>query len=384
MINQKIIFVFVGAFLFGILEMNFAFSGEFFRGFMILIIAIFLIFEIKDHFGESMFKMLSVFLLACLLGALRYLYFSENFEVAGDSDFVLFKALFKLKTLFENRLMEIYPEPYGNFMAGLLTGSRAAIDKNLMDKFRETGLTHIVAISGYNISIIIILISGAFGFLGRKMKVIFSIIFVILFTIFVGASASVVRASIMGIISLVALKYGRQYYAKLGLMFAAFLMCLFSPKMLIEDLGFQLSVLATAGIIYISPLIKKHFEFLPEFFALRETLIMSVSAQVFVFPLILLKFGYFNLLSPLINVFILPFIPYAMLFGFLGVIISFASSFMGTVVGFFGYLSLKIVVFFVEFFAQFKMLTFEIYWFSWVVLVAYFLLFFKFYKSKLC
>lgn len=342
------------------------------------------LFELNKIFHESIYRIFSVFCFAFVLGILRCLMFSNINVLDVDNEFFLFKFLNNFKALFEERLMQIYPEPYGNFMAGLLTGSRAGIDSELMEKFRQTGLTHIIAISGYNISIIIVLVSGILGFLKRQTRVIFSIVFVILFTVFVGASASVVRASIMGIISLLALKYGRQYYAGISLIIAAFLMCMFSPNMLINDLGFQLSVLATFGIISVSSLIKKYMEFLPDFFLLRETLIMSLSAQVFVLPWIIFKFGYFNFLSPVINVFVLPFIPYAMLFGFLSVIISFFSMLIGDIVGFFGYLSLKMVIFFVDMFSYVKIFTVETYFFSWVFLLFYFFVFFKLYKSKLC
>jgi len=382
--KTSFVVIFVFAFLFGIFTVQEIISMDFFRFFIICICVMGFLFELNKIFHESIYRIFSVFCFAFVLGILRCLMFSNINVLDVDNEFFLFKFLNNFKALFEERLMQIYPEPYGNFMAGLLTGSRAGIDSELMEKFRQTGLTHIIAISGYNISIIIVLVSGILGFLKRQTRVIFSIVFVILFTVFVGASASVVRASIMGIISLLALKYGRQYYAGISLIIAAFLMCMFSPNMLINDLGFQLSVLATFGIISVSSLIKKYMEFLPDFFLLRETLIMSLSAQVFVLPWIIFKFGYFNFLSPVINVFVLPFIPYAMLFGFLSVIISFFSMLIGDIVGFFGYLSLKMVIFFVDMFSYVKIFTVETYFFSWVFLLFYFFVFFKLYKSKLC
>ena len=248
-------------------------------------------------------------------------------------EFSVWKYFFKLKSWFEGRLSEVFAEPHGSFMAGLILGSRKGIPDDLIVDFNATGLTHIVAISGYNITLVILIVSGMFGFLTRRWKAIVSGIFVLLFVLFVGASAAVVRAGVMGVIGLMALYLGRDYVVEIALMAAAFVMAVWNPKILVYDVGFQLSFLATAGLIYVAPKLERFVKWVPQGFGVRESLLMTLSAQVLALPVILLNFERLSLISPIANVFILPFIPLAMLLGFFSV-------FFGRIVGFFGYLVL--------------------------------------------
>jgi competence protein ComEC len=257
-------------------------------------------------------------------------------------------------------------------MAGLLLGSRKGIPDYLMQKFNITGLTHIIAISGYNITLVIVIIGGIFGFLSRKLKVVFSILFVFIFTVTVGASAAVVRAAIMGIISLISIWYGRTYFVVLGLFCAAFFMNLWNPKILVYDVGFQLSFLATFGLIFLSDGLKKYVKFLPEMFAIRESFAMTLSAQVFALPIILLNFGRLSLISPIANVFVLPFIPFAMFFGFFGVFFGYFSDILGNLVGFIGYLILKFIIGLVDFFASLKYASISLDFICWWMVGLYF------------
>lgn len=126
-------------------------------------------------------------------------------KISDGEGSMFFGLIYKLKKVFEGRLNRIYAEPYGGFMAGLILGSRKGISESLMQSFNATGLTHIIAVSGYNVAIVVVIISGIFSFFSRRIKVLFSIFFIFVFVILVGASASVVRAGIMGGISLIAL-----------------------------------------------------------------------------------------------------------------------------------------------------------------------------------
>jgi competence protein ComEC len=270
------------------------------------------------------------------------------------------QGIYSFKQFFEKRLSEIFVEPYGSFMDGLILGSRRGLPDDLVANFKTTGLSHIMAISGYNITIVMMAIGGIFWFLGKNAKVIVSSVCVVLFVILVGMSASVVRAAIMGIIGLFALGTGRQYYAFWGLMVAVFLMNVWNPRVLVYDVGFQLSALATLGLIYVSPVVKKYLNFCPEFLGIRETVVMSLSAQIAVLPIMIMNFGQVSLVSIFANVFVLPWIPFAMLFGFLAVVVSFLSMPLGNMIGFFGYLTLKIVIFFVEVFAGLPFASVEI------------------------
>ncbi len=255
---------------------------------------------------------------------------SENQElILGlDSRFkiVLYSKLFKVKDLFENVVNHSLSEPYGAYINGILLGSRQDIPQSIKDAFNKTSTTHILAISGYNITIIAEALLAVLVLAMRRRRAFWiSVIVILLFTILTGASASVVRAAIMGLLLLFANGYGRLYDARNGLAVAAGLMVFLNPFILVFDIGFQLSFLAVAGLIYVYPILEYKLKKLPEIAgpfdglraSLKETLLMTISAQILVFPLLIYYFHQFSLVSLPANILVLPLMPLTMLFGFL-------------------------------------------------------------------
>ena len=249
----------------------------------------------------------------------------------------LLKFLYKTKEGFENQINKIYPEPHASFMAGLLTGSRKGIPLHLMEDFNTTGLTHIIAISGYNITIIIVIITGALFWLPLKWRFLPAVLAIIAFTLFVGASAAVVRASIMGILGLIALQLGRLSHVRLTLLWTLFFMLIYNPKYLWYDAGFQLSFLAVIGLMELASFLDKLFTWAPKTLGIREALQMTMAAQVAAVPFIVLLFGRLSLIAPIANMLVAPAIPLAMLCGFLATIISFISFPLGQLLAYFGW-----------------------------------------------
>lgn len=288
--------------------------------------------------------------------------------------FSLRGMLFSFKNIFESRLNQLFPEPSASFEAGLLTGSRKGIPDDLLEAFNITGLTHIIAISGYNISLIIILVSSLFKTSSRKIKVPFIILFIVLFTIFVGASAAVVRASIMGIVSVMALWFGRQSKVVNSLLISAFLMTLWNPMTLLYDVGFQLSFLATLGLILVGNKILLFVKFLPERFGIREACAMTVSAQIFALPVILTNFGRFSLISPVANILIVPLIPFAMFFGFLSTFLSVICFDIGFIFAMPAWLILELASGITKILAGLPMAAYEVAWFNHFWAILYYLI----------
>lgn len=271
---------------------------------------------------------------------------------------LFFKVLYELKGIFKTKIEKIFPEPYASFIEGLLLGVRSGIPKNISDDFKTVGLTHIIAISGYNITLVITAVTLMFGFLSRRKRVIVTVFFIVVFVLLVGAGSSVVRAGVMGCISLFAMYFGRKGNVSVSIIVSALLMCLFNPLILVYDAGFQLSFLATIGLVYVLPKIEKIGGFLgkflskiPKTFCMRENLMMTLSAQSLTLPVILKSFGRFSLVCPLANIVILPFIPIVMMLSFCALILSLLSEFTGKIVGFMNYVVLEIVFFFVRCFA---------------------------------
>ncbi len=255
-------------------------------------------------------------------------------QLPGNHGNPIIALLIQIREGFEGQINRLFPEPHASFLAGLLTGSRKGMPDSVTQAFKQTGLTHIVAISGFNITIIIAIISGALFFLPLKWRFIPSVIAITLFTLFVGASASVVRASIMGILGLLALQTGRIRNARLAILWTAFFMLLWNPKLLWYDAGFQLSFLAVIGLTETAPYLEKWLKKIPNILGVRDALTMTIAAQVFAVPWIILQFGTLSLISPLANILVAPLIPFAMLFGFLGTVISFVIFPLGQLISF--------------------------------------------------
>lgn len=208
---------------------------------------------------------------------------------------------------FVSILNQILPEPHASLLAGMLFGVRATMPPEFYQSLRITGTLHIIALSGMNITIIINVLGGIFMIFGRRLSSILSIIFIFLFVAFVGPSANVVRAALMGSLGLIGIFFGKQRLSVLTLLFTALFMLTLKPHWL-WDIGFQLSFLSTLGIILLGgggryAVFNTRFRLLDNALAtLWIDLRTTLSAQLFTFPVILYHFKQLSLVSPLTNV----------------------------------------------------------------------------------
>ena len=233
----------------------------------------------------------------------------------------ILEFLYKAKNLFENVLSRSLAEPESSLGVGILTGKKSNIPDDLKDNLNTAGLTHIIALSGFNVTIIIIALTGLLaGLFNRRWIFIIGSVLVLIFIIMTGASASVVRAGIFSMLVLWGQTIGRRAHQTNLLLLAATIMLIFNPFLLYFDMGFQLSFLAFAGLIYFSPPVGSFFErsrlrIFPDFF--KKPLIETLSAQIMVFPLIAFAFGRVSLISPISNLLVLWILPLAMLLVFI-------------------------------------------------------------------
>ena len=281
--------------------------------------------------------------------------------LAADQGNILLAALLSVKNKFVQSIQLSLPEPQASFLGGLVLGAKRAIPDDLMESFARTGTTHIVALSGYNITIIAVLISNLCKHLwiSRKKAFWVSAAAIAFFVLITGAQASVVRAGIMGMLVLLATQMGRLSRITNVLILAAVIMLLVNPKVLVFDAGFQLSFLATVGLVYVSPIVKRFFNWLPDFFQIRENLVATLSATLMTLPLIIFQFGRLSLVAPLVNVLILPAIPIAMGFGFVMGLLALIWLPLGPVFGWIVWSILSYIIFIVNSFAKLNFVAFE-------------------------
>lgn len=237
----------------------------------------------------------------------------------------LYGKILKLKNRIRKNISQNIPYPQRLILNAMLLGDKKGISENLLDKLNITGLRHLTAISGLHVTILSSILLSLFLGLGfwRQQAIIFSLIFIIIFVLLTGLQPSAVRAVIMGGIFILAQYFGKTYVSSRAISFAAFLMLLQNPLLLKYDIGFQLSFLAMIGIIFFSPILESFFRKIPNFFQLKNILILTISAQIFTLPLLLFNFGYFSLIAPITNILVLPILPLILgsgfLFAFLGI-----------------------------------------------------------------
>ncbi|OGO54780.1 MAG: hypothetical protein A2Z32_07420, partial [Chloroflexi bacterium RBG_16_69_14] len=214
-------------------------------------------------------------------------------------------------------LARVLPEPEAGLAAGILIGLRDHVDRDLAAAFTTAGVSHVVAISGWNIAIVAAAIAAMTGRLGRRRRSVVTILAIVAYVAFAGASPSVVRAALMAGVVLLARESGRAGRATAALGWAATLLLVSDPE-LIGDAGFQLSSLATAGLIAWATPLTGWIETitrgrLPHWLA--ESLGVSLAAQAATLPIILVSFGRLAILSPIVNLVVVPLVAPAMVAG---------------------------------------------------------------------
>lgn len=243
--------------------------------------------------------------------------FPKDIEITEDNNSSFIASIFTVKDTFRTNITLGLSDPQAGLLAGLLLGERKGFGENLEKDFRRVGLTHIVALSGYNISILVgmfIIVSHQL-YIPRRFRFILISLAILLFVLGTGASASVTRAGLMGWLVLLAYEFGRLAKPFNLLLAAAVIMTLINPKILRWDVGWQLSFLATYALLAFAPILNARFSKVPNHFGIREIFFVSISAILFTAPLIVWQFGGWSLIAPLANILVLPLIPLIMLLG---------------------------------------------------------------------
>ncbi len=224
------------------------------------------------------------------------------------------RALYGIRAHIVERLIALFGPQRGGLLAGLIVEGGALLDSDTKKLFQKTGLSHIVALSGYNTSIIIDFSTMVLGAaLPRRWRIVSTGGLAVLFCVMTGASPPLLRASIMALLRLLSDITYRKFDAFRALIFSACCIVAYNPFLIFYSLSFQLSFLATLGLIVYARSLQKLCAkiFLPNFIA--QTLATTLAAQVYTLPLLVYRFHGLSIISLLANVIVLPVIPLFML-----------------------------------------------------------------------
>jgi competence protein ComEC len=204
------------------------------------------------------------------------------------------------------------PEPNSSFGLGILIGQRNTLPAELTNQLIMVGLVHIVAVSGYNLTILVRTV-GRLRLGSKYQRLVASLLLISIFILITGFAASIVRAAVISVLSLWAWFYGRQIRPVLIIAFAAALTGLINPFYVWGDLGWYLSFLAFFGVLMIAPMVATRlFRREPKLFGL--VVLETLAAEIMTLPLIMMSFNQLSLVGLLANALVVPLIPFAMLF----------------------------------------------------------------------
>lgn len=279
------------------------------------------------------------------------MFFPKIEAVKGDKNLPYFfvKNILALASLIRQKIIFLFEKALSptsaSLLLGIVFGIKESTPKDFADNLRISGVLHVVAASGMNVTIIGGFLSSIFSlFLRRQIAIAASILGILFYATLAGLEPSIIRASIMGILVFSAAILGRQNLAFYGLILAGFLMLFISPS-LIFDVGFQLSFAATLGLLYIKPIIerKESIKTVLEKSIIGEEVSTTISAQAATIPILLANFGMYSIWSVVVNGLVLWVVPILMIIGGLGAILGLVVLPLGTFVL---YLSLPLLLYF--------------------------------------
>jgi len=294
--------------------------------------------------------------------------------------------LFFAKEKFLEKINFLMPSPESIFAGGLMLGEKSNFDQTLKQSFVNTGMIHLVTLSGYKVTMVAGWFIQLFSFLSLGTAIGIGILAVWCFVLMTGGIASAIRAGTMATLALFARATGRNYDVARALILTAVVMVLLNPFVLFYDVSFQLSFIGTIAIIFFTPKIEKYFLWAPEHFDLRGIITMTFAIYIFVAPFILYEMGTFSFVTLPANILIMPFFPITIILGFLTGFVGLLSNFLAVPFAYISYFLLHYQLWVINFFANFSFATFTMSNFSFLptlLIYGYFtyLLFWKSVKN---
>jgi len=226
------------------------------------------------------------------------------------------EALISIRGRLSAALSDVLPEPEASLAGGILLGTRTAIPRELQDDMNATGTSHLVAVSGQNVTMLAALVIGALGALvGRRSACWLALVVICGYALLAGLQPSVFRAAIMGGLWVMSVALGRQNTAAVALLLAGAAMTVAEPQV-VHEVSFQLSFASVLGLIVLTPVLNMELDRLtgqrgarggfPGLQAARDVLTMTLASIAFTLPISAINFQQISLAAPLANLLAVP------------------------------------------------------------------------------
>lgn len=305
--------------------------------------------------------------------------------------FNVFLVFSRLRNFIITKINNVFPPNEASLASMLLLGKNfKGYNQEISQTFNKAGISHLIVISGFHLTLIADILNYVFQFLFLSSFGLsfLNIVFMGCFVILVGFSASLIRAVIMSLLSIISRYFHRIYNATNSLLLSAFVILIINPSVLISDLGFQLSFLSVASLIFITPFISSCLSWIPQkrFLGwLKNALATSLAIFVGLMPFLIYKTGNVTLTMPLANLILVPLISILLFLLFINVLLLIFIYPLGKIFSFFSYLYLNLILQLASLFAkskfsQYPLPLISIFW----VLIYYIILIYalsQFYKK---
>lgn len=249
----------------------------------------------------------------------------EDVEIIShDNSNIILRKIYELRNLMKTKIEKLLPKETSGLCLGMLIGETSGIEENMQENFRDSNLSHILAVSGANVSYIIVSITYIFNkmCLRKRLSKIISIILLILFMLLTGCTSSVNRACIMAILMLIAELLYRKSDVYNNLAISALILLIINPYSLL-DIGFQLSYMGTIGIVFlhdkIGSFIKINNKIVKYFF---EMIVVTTCANLAIIPIMMFHFNTISLTFYFSNIIVGPILGIVVIIGFIMFFIS--------------------------------------------------------------
>ena len=280
------------------------------------------------------------------------------------------EGLMSLRRRVEKVFNQSLPEPEASLLAGIVLGAKRGLPYEFWQALQRTGTLHIVVASGYNVTVVIGVVIGYLaGWVKRRIAVMLGILAVMGYTVMAGAEAAIVRAAIMGSLAYFGQVLGRKADGVRLLIVAVMGMVVVEPR-LIWDVGFQLSVMATSGLMFVGPVLNRVFK---RVWLIGGDMRDTVAAQIGVWPILLITFGNLSVFAVVVNSLILWLVPVVMGLGGILAVGGLIWQPLGQVIGWLAYVPLALMVRVIEWFGDKAWMSWQVEGISWWWGLGYYL-----------